>query len=975
MPPKRNRSVEEEEHEKEQRKLRMRERRSNQQYRDQENEKRRIAYANKKRAREQMESDQHGSAATHRSDQSSNEVAIAHSSRRSDYEIQEERRARNRLSQNQLRSNLEHRENERQRDMIAHRNRRSDPVFREDERERDIIAHRTRRSDPAYREEERSRDLIGHRNLRSDPAYREDDQTRNTIARSNRRQDPLICRRENEAKSERRNNKTWQLLFTEFSRNAKLGPTHTCCSCDRLFFKRSITTTTKEKLQNSGCTEEFLKSAVLTRFYDQNEWELCSTCHTNLKSQKPPRFNIQLSGLAFPTLHPKIKELSPLERRIVAPRIPFMKIKPLGCDRQLGIHGGVINVPVNVNLMFTSIPIRPQDAGVIHVKLKRKMSYRSHYQYERIRPKLIYEAAQLLVQTHLYEEAGVTLDTTWNDNQADEIDFITDPNDSTPMEVEEDQDTIETDNGSPLDAETAPEQDLMFQETLIDTNHAVDIAPGEGQIPLPVLLDDHSEELSFPAIFAGQARNVNKAAKLSYSDIVNSEIRRTDRRAAEPEHLLYVHKRCQLEQIGNSINIQIKKAAQEGLNAGNALDGSYINDAIAKDNAFHILRNITGSPSYWEQQKKNVMAMVRQLGICTFFVTMSAAETQWKDLHRILMKTVKGVDDADVDSLTFEEKAELIRSDPVTCALYFEHRFKEVKKTWFKTKEGPFGPYKINHMYYRIEFQHRGSPHVHMLVWIENAPSFNPDRPENLDEVAAFIDSIVSIDSSNPDVQEFIQYQHHRCTRTCHKTLRGKTQCRFGAPFPPMRKTTILTPLEEEVSKEQKKEYKDIVQKINDLLDSNTVSDFDDFLDKIDCTEEDYIKIIRSQLKANKVFVKRHPKNCRINPFSEKILMTMQSNMDIQFILDPYACINYIVDYISKPSRGISKLLHNCIQSLNEGNHSVRHQLRCVGNCFYNGCEISAQECAWCRLRLSMSSCSVSVEFINTGMSKVSVKT
>lgn len=509
---------------------------------------------------------------------------------------------------------------------------------------------------------------------------------------------------------------------------------------------------------------------------------------------------------------------------------------------------------------------------------------------------------------------------------------------------------------------------------MIDSNHAVDFAPGEGQIPLPLLMDDHSEELAFPAIFAGHPRRAKK--KLSYTDIINSEIRRTDRRAVEPEHLLYVHKRAQLKQIGSNINVQVKKAAQNGITAANALDGDFINGAIQNDNAFHILRNITGSPAYWEQQKKNVMAMVRQFGICSFFVTLSAAETHWKELHKILMKTVKGVDDADVENLTFEEKAELIRSDPVTCALYFEHRFKEVKKTWFKTKEGPFGQYTINHMYYRIEFQHRGSPHVHMLLWLEGAPIFDPDKPDNLDEIADFIDSIISTDSSDPEVQDFIKYQHHRCSRTCHKTLRGKTQCRFGAPFPPMRKTKILTTFTEEEdkkwAKDHSKDNKEFIQKMNELLDAHTVSDFDEFLTQLNCTEESYIKIIRSQLKANKVFVKRSPKDCRTNAYSKKILMTMQSNMDIQFILDPYACVNYIVDYISKPSRGISRLLHNCVQSLKDGNHSAIHRLKSVGNCFYNGCEISAQECAWCRLRLAMSFCSDMAEFINTSMAKVS---
>ncbi len=45
----------------------------------------------------------------------------------------------------------------------------------------------------------------------------------------------------------------------------------------------------------------------------------------------------------------------------------------------------------------------------------------------------------------------------------------------------------------------------------------------------------------------------------------------------------------------------------------------------------------------------------------------------------------------------------------------------------------------------------------------------------------------------------------------------------------------------------------------------------------------------------------------------------------------------------------------------------MRQKLKKIANTFYNATEISAQEAAWCRLRLPMSSCSVVVEFINTG--------
>lgn len=92
----------------------------------------------------------------------------------------------------------------------------------------------------------------------------------------------------------------------------------------------------------------------------------------------------------------------------------------------------------------------------------------------------------------------------------------------------------------------------------------------------------------------------------------------------------------------------------------------------------------------------------------------------------------------------------------------------------------------------------------------------------------------------------------------------------------------------------------------------------------------------------------------------------MRSNMDIQFVLDPYGCIGYIVDYINKSSRGLSRLLRNCVENFKNGNFSLRQRLKSVANTFYNGTEVSAQDAAWCRLRLAMSCSLVAVEFINT---------
>lgn len=178
-------------------------------------------------------------------------------------------------------------------------------------------------------------------------------------------------------------------------------------------------------------------------------------------------------------------------------------------------------------------------------------------------------------------------------------------------------------------------------------------------------MDKYCEELAFPTIWYGHKRSCSPNVKLSYEEHILSEIRRSDRRAVRPDHLLFVHKKSQLKQLCSNINIALKKVTQNSsITASQALSDGYIDGIIKNDLAFKFLVNITGSPPYWEEVKKNVFAMIRQLGVFTLFITMSAAETHWPELLRILKRTVDKEDNANVSDLNFMEISRLIRSDP-----------------------------------------------------------------------------------------------------------------------------------------------------------------------------------------------------------------------------------------------------------------------------------------------------------------------
>ena len=119
----------------------------------------------------------------------------------------------------------------------------------------------------------------------------------------------------------------------------------------------------------------------------------------------------------------------------------------------------------------------------------------------------------------------------------------------------------------------------------------------------------------------------------------------------------------------------------------------------------------------WKQEKKeDVFAMIRQLSLPTWFMSLSAADTRWTDLLKMLAKLSDGIEysEKELDEMTWQEKTKLVQKDPVTGSRYFEHIIQEFLNTILKRDCEPIG--KVKDYFYRVEFQQRGSPHIHMLV-------------------------------------------------------------------------------------------------------------------------------------------------------------------------------------------------------------------------------------------------------------------
>ena len=115
--------------------------------------------------------------------------------------------------------------------------------------------------------------------------------------------------------------------------------------------------------------------------------------------------------------------------------------------------------------------------------------------------------------------------------------------------------------------------------------------------------------------------------------------------------------------------------------------------------------------------------MIHQLGNLTWFSSFSAAETRWVHLLKILGRLVdkKDYTDDEIENITWSQKSDLIKKDPVTCARNFELMVQLFITDVLKSNPLPIGEIDF---FYRVEFQQRGSPHIHALFWVKDAPQY-----------------------------------------------------------------------------------------------------------------------------------------------------------------------------------------------------------------------------------------------------------
>ena len=160
-------------------------------------------------------------------------------------------------------------------------------------------------------------------------------------------------------------------------------------------------------------------------------------------------------------------------------------------------------------------------------------------------------------------------------------------------------------------------------------------------------------------------------------------------------------------------------------------------------------------------------------------------------IQAVAVQFGKKLSPKDVLKMSIADRSRYLYQIPITHVQMFQHRVEVFFSQYLLIDTHPLG--HITDYVIKIEFQMRGSPHAHCLLWVKDAPKIDKD-PD--DVVCAFIDKyktavIPPVAPENEhDIKLMDNLQKHTHSDFCHKNK----SCHVGFPKPPVTKTLISRP-------------------------------------------------------------------------------------------------------------------------------------------------------------------------------------
>ena len=364
----------------------------------------------------------------------------------------------------------------------------------------------------------------------------------------------------------------------------------------------------------------------------------------------------------------------------------------------------------------------------------------------------------------------------------------------------------------------------------------------------------HLDIMCFPVLFpTGEFGQFHPHEhKLSHSEYIKSRVLNKDSRfRKDAQYVFYLLWQKEMKQLSAGVYNLLKTTKMQSMSVRMLLDQVNTSDEHLEAHLCTMLQSVRGTKQYWFLRHSELKCMIREWGSPTLFLTFSCAEYESPDITEFLMKVNNVPPSYNIGKLCVE--------DPISVSRKFSLKFHAFFRKVLINGE-VLG--KVDHFYWKKEYQNRGAPHYHVLLWIHDAPVIDRDEPEHvLKWIQERITCHIPDKDGSPELHRLVtRYQLHKCSKYCKRRKKcGRsyiTRCRFGFPRP-VCANAALNPVQESLK------------------------------------------------SRNRIYqLTRTESEVRVNDYNPLLLMLWKANIDIQFIAEAsLALAHYVSGYVTKAER------------------------------------------------------------------------
>ena len=644
-------------------------------------------------------------------------------------------------------------------------------------------------------------------------------------------------------------------LIAELEKEIDDFPEYICCSCERLHQRKSVTVV---KLNDNLSNDVWprLKSFILKQTPDAGDHILymCKYCKPMLKRDRlPPR--CVLNGLETVPIPPELAALDSLSRQLIQRAKCYQTIVRLGTytakvpiyNSLKACKGTVFFLPLPLNKTLETLDQVEQCGGALpNPELyiivngrptKSKVVWRSLVDVNRVKKAI----STLKLCNWLYRDVrSESIDETTK--------HIIEVSNTAPTSMlvkatKDDVASFQAYTIRNLDNKLSPTSDIEQYKLLSVREGPIDNR------------QQYLDVMCFPVLFpTGKFGEFHpRQEKLSHSEYIKSRLLNKDSRfRKDAQYVFYLLWQKEMRELSAGVYNLLKSTRRQAMSVSKLLDSIEGSDEHLEANLCTMLQSVRGTKQYWFIRNSELKCMIREWGSPTFFLTFSCAEYDSPDITEYLRRVNNVSSHYSIGKLCTE--------DPISVSRKFSLKFHAFFRKVLLNGE-VLG--KVDHFYWKKEYQARGAPHYHVLLWIRDAPVIGQDDP---DKVLTWIQDRITChipdNNSSPELYQLVtRYQLHKCSAYCKRRRKcGKntfiTRCRFGFPHP-VCDSAKLNPVQESLKSKSK-----------------------------------IYQLIRTDSEA------------RVNDYNPLLLLLWKANIDIQFVAESsLALAHYVSGYVTKAEK------------------------------------------------------------------------